>query len=139
MSAAVSPPVCLGLDATGPGQVHDRICEGFPFATLEHFEKYSHLSGPTITKLVGIPARTLARRKSADRLKPDESDRLYRLAEVFARATDLFAGDTAAAGRWMKTPRPALGGATPLELATTGVGARQVEALIHKLENGVFV
>lgn len=138
MSAAVSPPVCLGLDAAGPEQVHDRIREGFPFAALHKFEVYSQLSEDVIARVVGIPARTLARRKSADRLKPDESDRLYRLAEVFARATELMGGDTAAAKRWLTGPVRGVGYRNPIDLVETAAGTQLVLNLIGQLEHGVF-
>ena len=57
---------------------------------------------------------------------------------VFGRALELFEGDSQAAERWLSSPRAALGGATPLELAKTEAGAREVEALIGRLEHGVF-
>jgi len=39
---------------------------------------------------------------------------------------------------WLTRAQPALGGAIPLELAKTGLGTREVEALIGRLEHGVF-
>jgi putative toxin-antitoxin system antitoxin component (TIGR02293 family) len=50
----------------------------------------------------------------------------------------LFEGDRDAAADWLTRPQPALGGAVPLELAKTGLGTREVEALIGRLEHGVF-
>lgn len=135
--SAVSPPVCLGLDADGPEQVHDRIREGFPFAALHKFEVYSQLPEETIARVVGIPARTLARRKSADRLKPDESDRLYRLAEVFARAVDL-TGDPVSARRWLTNPVRGVGHKNPIDLVDTAAGTQLVLDVIGRLEHGVF-
>ena len=57
---------------------------------------------------------------------------------VFGKALELFEGDARAAERWLSSPRRALGGATPLELARTEDGAGEVEALIGRLEHGVF-
>ncbi len=68
----------------------------------------------------------------------DESDRLYRLPAVFRRAVDLFGGNVAAAHGWFTCPCRGLGGATPLEMTRTGVGAWEVENLIGRLEHGVF-
>ena len=36
------------------------------------------------------------------------------------------------------TPQRALGGAIPLDIAKTEVGAREVEQIIGRLEQGVF-
>ena len=38
----------------------------------------------------------------------------------------------------MKTPQRALGGAIPLRLAETDVGTRAVEALLGRMEHGVY-
>src|SRR5438105_1886049 len=134
-----TPGGSLGLKVKDGVALHEKILGGFPFAALKRFEKQSELPAAAILEVIDLPARTLARRKAAGKLHPDESDRLYRLARVFERAVELFEGDRAEAARWLTTPRPALGGPTPLSLVRTEVGAREVEALIHKLEHGVFV
>lgn len=87
-----------------------------------------------LAELAQIPPRTLARRKEEGRLDPDESDRLLRASRVFGRALALFEGDVDAARTWLSAEQPALGGMAPLELATTDVGAREVENLIGRLE-----
>src|SRR5258706_218900 len=68
----------------------------------------------------------------------DESERLLRIATVFEKAVDLFEGDLVSARRWLSTPKKALGGETPLSFARTEIGGREVEALIGRLEHGVF-
>ncbi len=134
----LGPSLGLGLRASGPQAVHDRILEGFPYAALERFERESEFPKEVVQEAIQLPARTLARRKESGRLSPDESERLYRLAYVFSKVVALFEADAAAARVWMRTPRAALGGRTPLDLVRTEVGARQVEDLIDRLEYGVF-
>ena len=106
--------------------------------SLQQFQRSSGLSAAVIADLVRIPPRTLARRKSAGRLSPDESERLLRVSTLFAKAVALFEGDTGAARQWLASPKKALGGEVPLDFARTEVGAREVEALIGRLEHGVF-
>lgn len=136
---AVSPATRLKLGVDSPVAVHERILEGFPIRVFSRFEKKSQLPKVAIRKVMHLPSRTLVRRKQQGRLSADESGRLYRLAGLLEAAVQLFNGDETAAVRWLCDPRPALGGRTPLDLAKTEVGAREVEALIHKLEHGVFV
>ena len=88
--------------------------------------------------LVDIPRRTLARRKREGVFPPDESDRLFRAARLFARALELFDGNRDAASEWLTTAQPALGGSAPITLARTDFGTREVERLIGRLEHGVF-
>jgi len=130
--------VLLGLDAfDAPGLLRS-IMRGFPFRTLERFQRNTSLPLDRITELVDIPRRTLTRRKGEGRLLPEESDRLLSASRLFGLALTLFEGDPAAAADWLNRPQPGLGGAVPLDLAKTGLGAREVEALIGRLEHGVF-
>ena len=85
---------------------------------------------------MATPRRTLSRRRG--RLRPDESDRLFRACRVFEMASALFEGDVSAARDWLQAAQPGLSGTIPLEIISTDVGAREVEDLIGRLEHGVF-
>jgi putative toxin-antitoxin system antitoxin component (TIGR02293 family) len=96
------------------------------------------LSAKDMAELLQIKFRTFLRRKKEGRLHPDESDRVIRASRLFGRALDLFDGSAETAKSWLSGPQRALGGAVPLEIARTEVGAREVERLIGRLEHGVF-
>ena len=51
------------------------IMRGFNYPSLIAFESNSGLSLQKLADLVGIPERTLARRKASGRLAPEESER----------------------------------------------------------------
>lgn len=127
----------LGISARDSLEVVRLVRAGFPFGRLAHFQKATALPWEKIARFVGIPQRTLTRRQNEGRLQPDESDRVWRASAIFDMAVDLFEGDIAAARQWLQTPQAGLGGEAPLELASTGVGAREVEQLIGRLEHGV--
>jgi putative toxin-antitoxin system antitoxin component (TIGR02293 family) len=91
-----------------------------------------------LASFLGIPERTLARRNAAGKLAPDESERLLRIAIVFEKAVGLFEGDVRAAVAWLTTPKKVFGERAPLAYARTELGAREVEALVGRLEHGVF-
>lgn len=114
-----------------------QIQRGLSWPAFERFLRNTALSQQVLARLVAIPERTLARRRAAGRLEPDESDRLVRLARVFARALELFEGNAEGARRWLTTPSRALGDDTPLDFARTDVGAAEVENLIGRLEHGL--
>jgi putative toxin-antitoxin system antitoxin component (TIGR02293 family) len=101
-------------------------------------ESRSGLTLPRLGTVIGIPERTLARRKASGKLTTDESERLLRIAGIFEDAVNLFEGDVPAAMTWLTTPRKALGGRPPLSYARTEPGAREVEDLIGRLEHGIF-
>jgi putative toxin-antitoxin system antitoxin component (TIGR02293 family) len=128
----------LGLTAASSAELVRQLERGFSFKTLHALESRSGLALSHLAAVIGIPARTLARRKASGKLTPEESERLLRISTIFERAVDLFEGDVAAAVNWLDGPRKALGERTPLAYARTEPGAREVENLIGRLEHGIF-
>ncbi len=128
----------LGIAPISTIELIKQINAGFAFGTLDAFERSTHLPLATIAALIGIPLRTLSRRRKEGRLQRDESDRLLRVARVVDKAVQLYEGDRATAMQWLQTPQPALDGREPLDFTRTDVGAREVEDLIGRLEHGVF-
>jgi putative toxin-antitoxin system antitoxin component (TIGR02293 family) len=114
------------------------VQEGFPFAAVERLREAFALSTDELVALVQIPTRTMTRRKESGRLKADESDRVLRAARLMHKAAALFNNNPAAAKAWMTTPQRGLGGAVPLDLAGTEIGAREVEDALGRIEDGVF-
>jgi putative toxin-antitoxin system antitoxin component (TIGR02293 family) len=128
----------LGLDPMDTTRLVELVEEGLSFGELEHLRQNMGLSREEMAELVQIRPRTLDRRKKEGRLHPEESDRLLRASRVFGRAIALFEGDAEGASGWLSSPQRALGGAVPLEMARTEIGAGEVEGLIGRLEHGVF-
>lgn len=137
-SSTLSPAKSLGIQASSILKVADRLKQGLPYRSLTRLQERSGLSMEAIGTVVRIPRRTLARRKVEGKLTPSESERLYRLAQVFEKAVQLFEGNTAAARRWLESPNLAFADRTPLEMAETEVGAQEVQDLIMRLEFGVL-
>jgi len=117
--------------------VINRARAGLPFAALDAVGKRYAIPLATLARVVGVPARTLARRKKERRLRADESDRLLRLARVAAAAEDVL-GAQDNAGRWLQKPNRALGGVVPLDLLDTDLGAEEVVAILGRIAHGVY-
>lgn len=116
-------------------QVRDALRIGVPRNAFDRLRADLGVSSEELADVLGIPTRTLARR--TDRFKPDESERLLRVSCVVQKALEVLE-DTTAARRWMTQPKIALGGLTPLRCCDTDLGAREVEALLGRIEHGVF-
>lgn len=127
----------LGFTTFDAVKLHERVAAGFSYATLERLRRTLGLSLARFGELIWMAPRTLARRKASKRLQPEESDRLLRLSRIVGLSLLLFEGELAEARRWLLAPHPALGNELPLELASTEVGAREVERLIGRLEYGI--
>jgi putative toxin-antitoxin system antitoxin component (TIGR02293 family) len=131
---------CYGLLGLKVGEISELlklIRAGLAYSSWDAFLRNTDLEKKDVLSLVDIKERTLSRRKEEGRLRPDESDRLMRAARIFAQAAELFEGDMESARRWLTSSQIALGGETPVEYASTEVGAREVEALIGRLEYGI--
>ncbi len=83
-----------------------------------------------------IVARATLQRR--DRLKPAEGEQLVRVASVLATAVDVWGGEQDA-GVFLTSPHPMLGGAVPIDLALSEIGARQVEHLLLAMDLGLPV
>jgi putative toxin-antitoxin system antitoxin component (TIGR02293 family) len=114
-----------------------RIREELPYAALAAVAKRYRIPLAFLASVIGLPERTLARRKKERRLRADESDRLLRVARVATSAEDVL-GAQAKAGRWLQTPNRALGGAIPLDLLNTDFGAEEVVTILDGIERDVY-
>lgn len=127
----------FGLRKYDPMSVVAQIERGLSFAAFERFLRNTELSSRVLARVIEIPERTLARRKESGRFEPDETDRLVRISRIVARAIELFEGSADAARGWLTSPVLALGGRTPIDFASTDVGAIEVESLIGRLAYGL--
>ena len=114
-----------------------RTREELPYAALAAVARRYRISLASLASVIGLPERTLARRKKERRLRADESDRLLRVARVATSAEDVL-GAQAKAGRWLQTPNRALGGAIPLDLLNTDLGAEEVVTILDGIARGVY-
>jgi putative toxin-antitoxin system antitoxin component (TIGR02293 family) len=127
----------IGLGASSTSELMKQIEQGFPFDTLLRLEENSGLSLSLLASIIGIPERTLVRRRAAGRIEPGESERLLRVSILFEKSVDLFKGDVTAAVDWLSSPKPALNNHPPLLYARTELGAREVEDLIGRVDGAV--
>ena len=127
--------------AAEPGTTNEwvaRIRSGLPAASALAFKAALGLTNEELASVLGVSPRTVARlNPGGSHLDAVSGDRLVRSARLYAIAAEVLE-DSAAAAQWLKLPQRALGGAVPLELAQTDVGARAVEALLGRMEHGVF-
>ena len=117
-------------------QLDDQVGAGLPKSSLGTVARHVYGASPNALALMHrvIPAATYHRRGAE--LKPQESERVERLARVIATAEHVWASvDDARA--FLSTGHAMLGGKRPIEVALTELGARRVETLLWSLFHGV--
>jgi putative toxin-antitoxin system antitoxin component (TIGR02293 family) len=113
------------------------IRQGISSAAVDALTKSLRVTQSELATALGIPERTLARRKREGTLNSEESAKLVRLARVVERAKEVF-DDLDTALNWLKSPNAALSGAPPLSLMDTDIGAESVLDTLGRIEHGVF-
>jgi len=120
-----------------PAQVIESVRRGLPFSELTALQASLDVPLEKLAPKVGISKATLHRRKNDGRLGPEESDRVMRFARLVGRAIAVF-GTAENARRWLWSRQFGLGGAVPLDYAETEIGAREVEDLLGRIDQGVY-
>jgi putative toxin-antitoxin system antitoxin component (TIGR02293 family) len=117
--------------------LHDVVAEGLPKTSVRAL--FSHLSERYDVEVRPLrdfvaPRATLKRRRT--RLSPTESQRLERLARIVAMTEEVWQEKTAAA-QFLTRPHHSLHGRTPLQMAATDPGVRQVEEILASIAFGL--
>lgn len=126
----------LRREISSSDELREQVRAGLPFSSLESLGDRFDLGREDLSAALHLPLRTIARRKRERRLRADESDRLVRLARVLSHTATVF-GDPSRASLWLHRENRALGGARPLDLLDTDIGARQVEDVLGRIEHGI--
>jgi putative toxin-antitoxin system antitoxin component (TIGR02293 family) len=127
----------LGFDRRIRRTFPDLIRDGFPVSSFAAVSKYAKVSQDRLSFVIN--SRTLQRRiANADaRLDVAESDRLFRVARIYALAEKVL-GSAENARTWMNTPNRSLDNARPFDLLSTEAEAREVEDALGRIADGIF-
>lgn len=127
----------LGRNVAGERELLPLIRSGLPPSTVKEMAAALGVSQDRMAQILALSKRTFARRRTQARLTAAESDRLYRLARITARAGEVL-GSTEKAARWLQKPNRALGGEIPIGLLDTDLGAGMVGTVLGRIEHGVY-
>jgi putative toxin-antitoxin system antitoxin component (TIGR02293 family) len=120
--------------------VASQLEKGLPPRVFEALAESFGLTTPESLRILGVSPRTRSRWLATRRkalLPPPVSDRVYRMARVFAEAVEVL-GDEQKAGRWLRAPIYSLNDARPLDLLGTDAGVQAVEAVLGRMRAGVY-
>ncbi len=115
----------------------DKVRVGLQFAEFNAMREMLGVTEERLGAWLGMPRATLHRRKKAGTLDSAASDRLVRYARLMAHASAALGG-LEGARSWLVAPSATFNGECPLDYADTEIGAREVDAVLGRLEHGVF-
>jgi putative toxin-antitoxin system antitoxin component (TIGR02293 family) len=123
------------LEALSPIMLIGRIEHGLPIRSVD---RIAHLLAPGDTRFKYrlIPKATLERRKTANKLSPEEGARLARLANVWNVARDVW-GSNDEARDFLFRPHPMAEDRLPIDLAIQSeFGAELIVDILGRLKYG---
>ena len=122
----------------GPLDLMEQIESGISARAFDRFSAHIGVPKEMLAAAIHTTTRTVARRREAGRpLDQSAGERLVRLALLYKRADEVL-GDEVLTREWMLRPRRAFGGRSPFEMASSEIGAQEVEDLLIRSEHGVF-
>lgn len=122
-----------GLMTFGFADLLRSIEGGLAYRAFDELVEHTGLPADRVAEFADIARRTLAKRKQEGRFSRDESDRLLRVARLFALAFEALGRNRDVTAAWLLSGQPALGGSVPIDVGRTEFGAREVEAVISRL------
>ncbi len=109
---------------------------GLPATILVSLARHYRITLKHAYHLAGVSTATADRKiRQKEKLAPEASDRLTRIAQIEAEAIEVL-GDEATAHRWLETPNAALGDEPPLSMVDTGHGTEAVRRLLGAIRYG---
>jgi putative toxin-antitoxin system antitoxin component (TIGR02293 family) len=123
--------------APSSGPLVDLDPRALPFSAVTTLAERVGVTLEELLAVVGIPARTAARRKAGRFLKPDEADRVLRVARVVEEGARVFGGYGKAAA-WLRARHPLLAGEAPFRLLGSDAGAKAVSDELIRIDHGDF-
>lgn len=126
----------LGPDISNDQDLERRARQGFPLGVLGALQARAILSQEDVFSWI-IPRRTLSHRvRRHELLSLDESNRVSRIARLFALAAETL-GDEERARQWLRRPLKQFLGRTPFAMLETDLGGHQVEVLLGRIGHGI--
>jgi putative toxin-antitoxin system antitoxin component (TIGR02293 family) len=108
-----------GANPGDPAALAALLEEGLPLGDVVHIAGELNTTPSAVLRFIDLPERTVYRRLQDERLNPDESRRLARVARLIDAATVAF-DDPVAARKWMTTEGED-GSPAPIRRAAVGV------------------
>jgi len=122
--------------------VHELLLQGLPGKALSRLVEglVALRMDSSLEKALGLSLRTFQRRREAPAkpLSTEQSGRVWKFAEILAKATAVF-GSQAEAERWLERPAIGLNRHRPIDLLETPAGIELVETYLKQIEYGVYV
>jgi len=126
----------MGLELRGPADIVCRVRKGLSPGVSRRIAEAYGVSQKDLARTIHVSAKTIQRQEAKGAYNTEVADGLVRLADVFARATEVFE-DKSEARAWLQEESTALGGVTPWSHLDTSTGSDMVVRELGRIEHGI--
>lgn len=134
-AAILGGKTILGVEIENDSSLEKIVDRGLPYQTLEMLIGQIFPSDRSKYYDV-IPASNWHRRKKTGYLNTEESQKIERIARIFAYAIEIW-GKEAKARYFMQKPHPMLEDRSPFQASLTELGAKRVEDILNRIRFGI--
>jgi len=113
------------------------INKGIPKKSLDTLMDNTGITIPEISGIIRTSDRTLRRYTAAQKLNPEQSERVIELAKLYSRGEEVF-GNMDAFKQWMNSSVMALGNKKPKTFLDTSMGIDLLMNELGRIEHGIF-
>jgi putative toxin-antitoxin system antitoxin component (TIGR02293 family) len=131
----------------GPGKLPVRLHHRADYLRMtniglskENFDSLRRQTGldvKTASAVLSLTPRTIQRFGKKEKFRKPASEKLLRLADLYARGYSLF-GTKEKFQEWISSPNMALENQTPISLLDNHYGLDMIESLIGRMEYGIY-
>jgi putative toxin-antitoxin system antitoxin component (TIGR02293 family) len=110
---------------------------GLTRQNFDRLKTYTGLDTETLATILAITSRTIQRKKTTDTFRPDISEKMLEIADIYAFGSTVFE-EKEKLQQWMNTQILALANKKPVELLSSSYGRKYIRQLLGRIEHGVF-
>ena len=125
----------VGSPVTSDLDIARLIRDGLPVDVVDRLVGDKTVTPGEVSRIIMAP-KALSERRRRGGLTPEQSEKVVRVARVFAEALETF-GSRDKALTWMRRGCAVLGGKAPIDLLDTDEGAGLVESLLGRIAHGL--
>ncbi len=111
--------------------------DGLTRQNFDRLKAFTGLDTETLASILAITSRTIQRKKTTDTFRPDISEKMLEIADIYSFGISVFE-DKEKLQQWINTELLALANKKPVELLSSSYGRRYIRQLLGRIEHGVF-
>jgi putative toxin-antitoxin system antitoxin component (TIGR02293 family) len=132
-----TPGKLVNMFARSADDKIEMIRKGISKNDLVDIKEKLDIDYESLSKLLAISRASILKKKSTEKFDQPTSERIMQLADLVGYGNKVFS-DENKFREWLNTPNIALGKKAPIDMMDTTYGIRELNALLGRIEFGIY-